>query len=666
MAEALLLLALLAPVSAVPIALLLPARINPGFLTPLAAGVSLVSLLLLSGASLHLTVPWLETAGLAVTLGLRLDGLSWFMALLIVGIALPVSIYAAGDMAHELSRGRFFATLSFFVSAMLALVLADSFVLLFAAWEAVGVASFLLIGFWYRQQEARAAALKAFVVTRFGDLGLLLGWLLALVIVGSTDIDALLRAAEAGGIAPVTLTLLALLFFGAVVGKSAQLPLTTWLPDAMAGPTPISALIHSATMVAAGVYLLLRLFPLFAAAPHALTVVLAFGLLTALIAALIAAGQTDLKRILAWSTASQLGEMMFAVGLGGPLAAAFHLGTHAAFKSSLFLAAGAVDHGTGSRDLNRLGGLVRKMPVTAWVFGAAALALAGIPPFSGFWSEEAILSRAVTAQPIYGAALMLLVFLAGVYMGRATWAVFFRWPQNAPPAARAPGYAMIWGMVLLATVVLALGWVLAGRLESLLQFSSSGELGWSWRFGVIGAGAAGLGAGAWRVWRYGPIPAWGELSNRLEKVLYGVTNVTAHFVLMCARGLVTFEQWLDRSAQALGGTRFAWSFRVEQALDGGLRALGQTSFRLSALAKNVEPALDAGASALANNTVKFAKTIDVAERERVSTGLDRAAGMLGLAGDRLRQLQSGKLYLYTLGLFVWVLVAGIAGFLVWQ
>ncbi|HXV84602.1 MAG TPA: NADH-quinone oxidoreductase subunit L [Candidatus Binatia bacterium] len=645
MDEALLLCALLAPLIAAFIPLLLAPKVQAGvaFLTLLAAAVSFLSLLLLTGASPALQFSWLKTAGFNLTIGLRLDGLSWLMALLVTGISLLVSIYAIGDMADETSRPRFFATLSFFVSAMLALVLADSFILLFAAWEAVGVASFLLIGFWYRQEAARRAAFKAFVMTRCGDVGLLLGWLLALLLVGSTEIDALLRAADRGTIPAAMLTLLSLLFFAGAAGKSAQFPLTTWLPDAMVGPTPVSALIHSATMVAAGVYLILRLFPLFAAAPHMLVVVLTIGILTAFLAAVIAAGQRDVKRVLAWSTASQLGEMMFAAGLGNPLGAAFHLGTHAAFKSTLFLAAGAIDHGAGRRDLNRLGQLTTKMPVTTLVFCAGALALAGIPPFSGFWSEEAILAQAIATSPLLGLLLIALVFLAGVYVSRAVFAALFAWPGTVAPKGRDPGAAMTWSMVLLSIIALGLGWALAGRLEWLLQVPSSGEVGWSWRFAVISAAVTGLGFGAWRVWRYGPVPVWGALSSRLETATHAAATAPAQFVLACANKLARIEQWLDRGARVLANAVFT-SAKGEERAEARLDVMGRK---------------------LALKTIGIAETIDLTETQGFSANVDHIAGLLGLAGDRLRVLQSGKVYLYTLGVFLWILSAGLFGYLAW-
>lgn len=319
------------------------------WLSVLAAAASLGSLLFLSGQAPGFSTVWLETGGLSLTLGLSLTPLSWLVALLVAGAGVLVTFYAAGYIADEPDRARFDTALSFFIGAMLTLVLSNSLLLLFVAWEAVGLASYLLIGFWYDRGDARRAALKAFLMTRLGDLGLLLGWVWVLLRLGTTDIDGFLGAVAQGTFPAVELTPVALLFLLGAIGKSAQLPLTAWLPDAMAGPTPVSALIHSATMVAAGVYLLVRLFPLFEAAPGVLAVIFWVGALTALFAALVATTQTDLKRVLAWSTVSQLGEMVLVLGLGGAYAATFHLATHAAFKATLFLAAGAVGH--GSRNL---------------------------------------------------------------------------------------------------------------------------------------------------------------------------------------------------------------------------------------------------------------------------------------------------------------------------
>ena len=406
--------ALLLAVPFVPLlaALVIPVlgkRLPSGWVSAGATGVSLALLLALFGSSPKVTATWLGIGPYTLTVGLSLDSLSYLLALLVVGVGFLVGVYAVGYMADEGGKPRFYSTLSFFIGAMLTLVLSNSLLLLFAAWESVGLASYLLIGFWYTQRDAKEAARKAFLMTRLGDLGLLLGWLLLLLAVGTTDIQSVLGAV--GTALPVgTATLAASLLLLGALGKSAQLPLTAWLPDAMAGPTPVSALIHSATMVAAGVYLLLRLFPLYEAAPGVLTAVLWLGALTALFAALVATVQTDLKRVLAWSTVSQLGEMFFALGLGGAFAAAFHLTAQALFKSVLFLTAGAVGHIVGGYDLRKMGGLWRQLPLTAGVFTAAGLTLAGVPPLSAFWSEEAILTRAASVSPFAGAFFLLLIF----------------------------------------------------------------------------------------------------------------------------------------------------------------------------------------------------------------------------------------------------------------
>ena len=481
-----------------------------------ASGLSLLFVLILSGQRLNVSGTWLETGPFTLTIGLTLDPLGYLIALVVAGVSFLVGVYAVGYMADERGKPRFFALLSFFAGAMLTLVLSNSFLLLFAAWEGVGLASYGLIGFWYRQEDSRKAARKAFLMTRLGDLGLLLGWLWLWLELGTTDISAILGDLET--LPNGLLTATALLLLLGALGKSAQLPLTAWLPDAMAGPTPVSALIHSATMVAAGVYLLLRLFPLFEAAPGALAVILIVGVLTALYAALIATSETDLKRVLAWSTVSQLGEMMLALGLGGAGAAAFHLTTHAFFKATLFLAAGAVGHAVGSYDLRKMGGLFRHLPYTTFAFGAAAFTLSGLPPFSAFWSEEAILAEAASANPLLGALLILLIFLAGVYISRAGMAAFASRTdtdmQGAPePLERSVGREVGWrmkaGMLSAALLALGLGWALSGRLESFLSFEAAPHVPTVWTLWAVAASFAGLMLDAWRVWQRGPAPTFG-------------------------------------------------------------------------------------------------------------------------------------------------------------
>jgi NADH-quinone oxidoreductase subunit L len=546
-------------------------------------------------------------------------------------------------MRDEEDLPRFFALMAFFAGAMLTLVLSSSLVLLFMAWEGVGLASFGLIGFWYDQDESRRAAQNAFLMTRLGDFGLLLGWLLALLVLGTTSIEALQSAARGSEIAPTTLTLLALFFFTAAVGKSAQLPLTAWLPDAMAGPTPVSALLHSATMVAAGVYLVLRVFPIFEAAPYALTVVLWTGAATALTAALVATVQYDLKRILAWSTVSQLGEMMMALGLGGPIAAAFHLTTHAVFKSSLFLCAGALDHATGSRDLRNWGGLWKTMPFTAGVFGASAFALAGFPPFAGFWSEEKILAAAQAHGMGWGLLMLALIFLAGVYIGRAGWAAFGDWPDAPAPNGERPAAVMLAPMLVLGLGALALGYAIKSPVEHVLGFAAEQHTLGLWRWAAIAASALGLTAGVLRVRAAGPVPAFGGWPRGLVGLAHQLARVPAQIAMLIAARAKPLERGLDALAAHLGR--------------GAVRA-GQS-------ARRAEGGMDAGARWTGAVTLRTARATDTAERVGFAHGLDNAAYALRRAGRHLRELQTGQLPQYTFSLFVWVLFVGLLALVLW-
>ncbi len=614
-----------------------------GWLTVAGTALSFAALLLLWGRGLHLSATWFTVGDFALTVGLRLDELSWFMALVVAGVSFAVNVYAVSYMAKEEDQPRFFALMSFFAGAMLTLVLADSFVLLFMAWEMVGLASFGLIGFHYQEDEARRAAQKAFLLTRLGDFGLLIGWLLVLHLTHTTNLDALLAATARGVIPQTTLTLIALLFFTASVGKSAQLPLTAWLPDAMAGPTPVSALIHSATMVAAGVYLVLRVYPLFVAAPFALQVILWTGALTALFGALVATAQYDLKRVLAWSTVSQLGEMMLALGLAGPLAAAFHLAAHAVFKSTLFLSAGIIQHSTGSRDLRELGGLWRKLPVTASAFGVAALALAGFPPFAGFWSEEKILGRAVEANAGWGLLMLGLILLAGVYIGRAGISVFASWPNAPAPSAERPKTLMLAPVAMLAFAAFGLGFVLKDSITHTLPFAASQhELG-LWRWSAMAASGAGLAIGGGRVYVAGSVPTFGVAPQLL------------------ARGLQAATQWPVRLAFLLA----AGIEMIERGFDAGARLLVGAVAMLALAADQTERGFDVAARATGNFATLAANASDVAERQGFERGLDNFAALLNRAGESLRPLQSGKIYLYTLSLFVWVLLAGVLWVLIW-
>jgi NADH-quinone oxidoreductase subunit L len=360
-----------------------------------------------NGQRLVASWSWLSATDPRWSIGLAVDGLSWLMLFIVTSIGTMITLYSIGYMHADARFSRFFAYLSLFSASMLGLVMADHFVLLYACWELVGLCSYLLISFWFEKPAAAAAGRKAFITTRIGDTGLLVGILLLAWTAGGLHLSQL--ASMRGSLREGLLTAVSLLIFLGAVGKSAQIPLHVWLPDAMEGPTPVSALIHAATMVAAGVYLIARTLPLFTA--ESLQIVLTIGLLTHLLAATVALTMTDIKRALAYSTVSQLGLMMTVLGLGAASLAMFHLATHAFFKALLFLGAGSVIHATRSQELGRLGGLRRAMPWTAGVFLIAALSLSGVFPLSGFWSKDAILLTAQRAHP-----WLVWLLLAGATM----------------------------------------------------------------------------------------------------------------------------------------------------------------------------------------------------------------------------------------------------------
>ena len=368
---------------------------------------------------------WMTLGPLTIEMGVRLDGLTAVMLVVVCSVALLVQIYSRGYMAGDPGYRRYFALMALFTAAMLGLVLADNLVMLFAFWELVGASSYLLIGFWFQRPAAAAAAKKAFIVTRLGDLGLLAALLLIYSKADTLNIAEIHEVALAGLLGSTVLTWIALGVFAGAVGKSAQFPLHVWLPDAMEGPTPVSALIHAATMVAAGVYLVARLFPVFSVSHDAMETVAIVGGITALGAALMGVVMTDIKRVLAYSTISQLGFMMLALGVGAYPAAVFHLMNHAFFKSLLFLGSGSVNHATNTFDMRKMGGLRKYMPITTWTFVIASLSLAGIPPLSGFWSKDEIISGAWDHGPVLFWMAVGAAFLTAFYMFRAIYLTFW-------------------------------------------------------------------------------------------------------------------------------------------------------------------------------------------------------------------------------------------------
>ena len=411
---------------------------------------------------------WFSVGGFEMAVGLHLDGLTAVMLVVVTTVALLVQVYSTGYMHGDPGYARYFAYMSLFTGSMLGLVLASNLVQLFVHWELVGLCSYLLIGFWFERPSASAAAKKAFIVTRFGDLGFLLAVLLVGTKTGIFDIQSINELAHGGALSGAVLTGFTLGLLAGAVGKSAQFPLHIWLPDAMEGPTPVSALIHAATMVAAGVYLLARFFPSLDAAPAEVGTLVAYtGGLTALLAATMGVVATDIKRVLAYSTISQLGYMVMALGVGGYVAAVFHLFTHAFFKALLFLGSGSVNHATGTFDMRLMGGLSRAMPVTFATFVVGSLSLAGVFPLAGFWSKDEILLDAwIHHEWVLFAVGVGVAALTALYMFRAIFLTFLgEYAGGEPGHGGAPheSPASMWvPLALLAVPAVAVGWLNVG------------------------------------------------------------------------------------------------------------------------------------------------------------------------------------------------------------
>lgn len=423
-----------------------------------------------SGAPTILTAfDFIRIGTLKIPFAFQLDALSSLFLLIITGIGFLIHVYSAAYMHEESAPhyGRYFAYLNLFVFSMLLLVMGANYVILFMGWEGVGLCSYLLIGYWFRNPAYSQAANKAFVMNRVGDLAFLIAifWLIARTgSVSFTDLPLALGTAgqsaklTAGDITGITL----LLFIGAT-GKSAQIPLYTWLPDAMAGPTPVSALIHAATMVTAGIYMIARSNLLYAAAPLVLTIIAIIGITTALLAASIALRQNDIKKVLAYSTVSQLGFMFLALGSGAYVAAVFHVMTHAFFKALLFLGSGSVIHAMGGeQDIRRMGGLKKSLPVTYWTFLIGCVAIAGIFPFSGFFSKDAILLSAFLKSPIFYVIALFTALLTAFYMFRLFFLTFggsFRGTAEQKAHLHESPLAMTLPLMILAVLSVVGGWV---------------------------------------------------------------------------------------------------------------------------------------------------------------------------------------------------------------
>ena len=450
----------------------------------------------------NFTHSWFHAGELELLWGIVVDPLAVVMLGLVTFVALLVQVYSLGYMHGDPRFGWYFAVHSLFAAAMLTLVLADNFLLLYVAWELVGICSYLLIGFWHERPAAKEAAKKAFIVTRIGDVGLLIGILLLWREVGTFSMSDTFDAVRLGvmtdgkeGLSQGVTTAAALLLFLGAMGKSAQVPFHVWLPDAMEGPSPVSALIHAATMVVAGVYLVARAFPIFQAYDaDPLLVVAIIGLVTALMAATIALVATDLKRILAYSTISHLGLMMLSLGAFGYTAAIFHLLAHGFAKALLFLGAGSVLHSTEEQDIRRMGGLRRVMPLTALVFSVGALSLGGIPILAGFWSKDEVLVAVNDRRNVAFIVFALITaFLSALYMARAVFVPFFgRLRQELEQVHDAP-WQMAGPMVPLGVLAAGFGFLSFNwpgsydGIGSFLFFGESDGFQFTWWLGVLSA-----------------------------------------------------------------------------------------------------------------------------------------------------------------------------------
>jgi NADH-quinone oxidoreductase subunit L len=511
---------------------------------------------------------WLAAGSLHIDFTFVLDQLSLIMLLVITGVGFLIHIYSVGYMSHERGYWRYFAYLNLFLFFMTVLVLAGNALLMFVGWEGVGLASYLLIGFWYQKTSAADAGKKAFIVNRVGDLGFLIGMFLLLANFGSldfTDIAAKLamNPAWTGGI----LTTIAICLLIGATGKSAQLPLYVWLPDAMEGPTPVSALIHAATMVTAGVYMIARTHFLFDRSPLAMLVVAIVGAATALFAATIGMVQTDIKRVLAYSTISQLGYMFLACGVAAYSAGIFHLMTHAFFKALLFLAAGSVIHGLGGeQDMRRMGGLWKSMPITFFTMTAAVIAIAGIPPFAGFFSKDAILAAAfaqgTAAGKVFWFVGLFTALLTSFYMFRLWYLTFMGKPRSPELHAHESPWSMLGPLSILALLSLGGGWMGAGKFGAFLS-------------PVLGTKTSEVGSGLeWIL--SGAAVAAGVIGWLIAHMLY--RNNEGREPLASAPGynVVAHKYWVDEIYGAmivkpvLAVSRFVLEWIVEYAILGGI------------------------------------------------------------------------------------------------
>ena len=523
---------------------------------------------------------WIESGILNVGFDLAVDRLTAVMLLVVTGVGLLIHIYSTGYMAHEGGYYRFFAYLNLFMFFMLVLVLGANFLMLFIGWEGVGLCSYLLIGFYFRKQSASNAANKAFIVNRIGDFGFLLGMLLIVVTFGTLDFGKVFEAAAArpveAGVG--TITLICLLLLLGATGKSAQIPLYVWLPDAMEGPTPVSALIHAATMVTAGVYMVARASALFLKAPVAMEVVALIGLATAVFAATIGLVQNDIKRVFAYSTVSQLGYMFLGLGVGAFSAGIFHLVTHAFFKALLFLGAGSVIHAlAGEQDLRKMGGLRSKIPITFATLMTAGIAISGIPPFSGFFSKDEILLAAHHHAPWMYWVGVITAGMTAFYVFRALFLTFFgtyrgeeHHPHESPASMWIP-------LAVLAVLSAVGGFFHVPRWLEPLFGEAAGEHSQALVFTSVAAGVIGILL-AWLLYVQNPALA-GSLAARARGLYRLVLN--KYYVDEIYRALIV-NPTIAISQSVL------WRGVDAGIIDGAVNGIGARSRGLGAVLRHLQ------------------------------------------------------------------------------
>ena len=598
-------------------------RAGKRFVSVVGCGLPILSFLIALGSVAALLAggskPLIDTAFTWATVGDRsfeiafyLDRLSAVMVLIVTGVGSLIHVYSTGYMHDDESYARFFAYLNLFLFFMLLLVLGRSALVLFVGWEGVGLASYLLIGFWFEDPEKAAAGKKAFITNRVGDAGFLLGMFLLYHAVGTLDMDRINAAFAAGVPAGVSASLIGLLLFVGATGKSAQIPLHVWLPDAMAGPTPVSALIHAATMVTAGVYLVARLSGIFVHAEFASQVVATVGVLTAFFAATVALVQTDIKRVLAYSTISQLGFMFLAAGVGAYGVAIFHVVTHAFFKACLFLGAGSVIHAmSGEQDIRKMGALAKKIPITFATFAVSTAAIAGLPPLSGFFSKDEILWFAYGSSsggsPWLLALASATALLTAFYMFRLLWLTFFgspRMDKEVEHHIHESPWSMTGVLVVLALLAAFGGFFsIPHFLEPMLPLPAIRPEAQSFH-GPLVVIATGLGVGGLLLaaWFYGRdaarAAAWKPSFEPVHRLLTG-------------------KYYIDELYQAVLGRPLTW--------------------------------------------ISDKVFLRIGDRLLIDGTLDGLAAIAQRSAGRLSKLQTGNLHLYAL-----LVLAGIVGALIWS